>query len=109
MEGLASLHGKTGFAAARSASGPYHEDDAEWVNKVGRDGRVSIVGTNLTADLVAKFTADGNPETFNVTARTATSITGQIAGGLEAGGTLVMELKDGAGDVVDTASIDVVE
>ena len=36
-------------------------------------------------------------------------ITGQIAGGLEAGGTLVMELKDGAGDVIDTAAIDVVE
>ena len=32
----------------------------------------------------------------------------QIAGGLEVGGTLVMELKDGD-NVIDTASIDVVE
>ena len=77
--------------------------------KVSRDGQIVVLGTGFTDAVTAEFSTDGNPETFNVTARTATSITGQIAGGLEAGGTLVMELKDGAGDVIDTASIDVVE
>ena len=76
---------------------------------MSRDGQIVILGTGFTDAVTAEFSTDGTPETFNVTARTATSITGQIAGGLEAGGTLVMELRDGAGDVIDTASIDVVE
>ena len=88
---------------------PSHEDDPDWVNKVSRDGQIVIFGTGFTDAVTAEFSSDGNPETFNVTARTFTSITGQIAGGLEAGGTLVMELKDGAGDVIDTASVEVVE
>ena len=88
---------------------PGHEDDPEWANKVSRDGKIVVLGTGFTDEVTAEFSTDGNPETFNVTARTSTSITGQIAGGLEAGGTLVMELKDGAGDVIDTASVDVVE
>ena len=88
---------------------PGHEDDPEWANKVSRDGQIVILGTGFTDAVTAEFSTDGTPETFNVTARTSTSITGQIAGGLEAGGTLVMELKDGAGDVIDTAAVDVVE
>ena len=88
---------------------PGHEDDPDWVNKVSRDGQIVILGTGFTDAVTAEFSTDGTPETFNVTARTSTSITGQIAGGLEAGGTLVMEMKDGAGDVIDTASVEVVE
>ena len=87
---------------------PGHEDDPEWANKVSRDGQIVILGTGFTDAVTAEFSTDGTPETFNVTARTSTSITGQIAGGLEAGGTLVMELKDDD-NVIDTASIDVVE
>ena len=87
---------------------PGHEDDPDWTNKVSRDGQIVVLGTGFTDAVTAEFSTDGTPETFNVTARTATSITGQIAGGLEAGGTLVMELKDGD-NVIDTASIDVVE
>ena len=88
---------------------PGHEDDPDWTNKVSRDGQIVVLGTGFTDAVTAEFSTDGNPETFNVTARTSTSITGQIAGGLEAGGTLVMELKDGAGDVIDTAAVEVVE
>ena len=88
---------------------PGHEDDPDWVNKVSRDGKIVVLGTGFTDAVTAEFSTDGTPETFNVTARTSTSITGQIAGRLEAGGTLVMELKDGAGDVIDTAAVDVVE
>ena len=87
---------------------PGHEDDPDWVNKVSRDGQIVILGTGFTNAVTAEFSSDGTPETFNVTARTATSITGQIAGGLEAGGTLVMELRDGD-NVIDTASVEVVE
>ena len=86
-----------------------HEDDAEWVNKVGRDGRVSIVGTNLTADLVAKFTADGNEETFNVAEVTDTLIKGQIAGGLEYPCDLTFSLEKPDGDVVGATSVEVVD
>ena len=86
-----------------------HEDDAEWVNKVGRDGRVSIVGTNLTAELVAKFTADGNEETFNVAEVTDTLIKGQIAGGLEYPCDLTFSLEKPDGDVVGATSVDVVD
>ena len=43
-----------------------------------------------------------------MTARTATSITGQIAGGLEAG-TLSFELQKADGDVIGTATVEVVE
>jgi hypothetical protein len=87
---------------------PGHENDPGWTNKVARDGKIVVLGTGFTDAVTAEFSTDGTPETFNVTARTSTSITGQIAGGLEAGGTLVMELKDGD-NVIDTAAVEVVE
>ena len=87
---------------------PGHEDDADWANKVGRDGKIVILGTGFTDDLVPVFKTGDTPETFNVTARTATSITGQIAGGLEAG-TLSFELQKADGDVIGTAAVEVVE
>ena len=88
---------------------PGHEDDAMWANKVARDGKIVVIGAGFTDDLVAVFKTGDTPETFNVTARTATSITGQIAGGLEVGSGLAFELQKADGTVLATAAIEVVE
>ena len=86
-----------------------HEADDEWANKLARDGRVSIVGTNLTADLVATFTVGGVAETFTVAEVTDTLITGQIAGGLDYPCELEFTLAKPDSTVVGTATIEVVD
>ena len=86
-----------------------HEDDAGWVNKVGRDGRVSIWGTNLTAELVAKFTADGTPLPFNVAEVTDTLIKGQIVGGLDYPCDLTFALEKSDGTEIAATSVEVLD
>ena len=74
---------------------PGHEDDASWTNKLARDGRFAVIGTGLTDTLSVTFMNGDSEETVRIDEVTATTITGQIVGGLEIPCSLAFTLKDG--------------
>ncbi len=86
--------------------GTGHEDDPAWTNKVARNGKLSIVGANLTDDLVVSLLYAGEYETgFDVDEVTPTMITGTIADGVEPGSSYSFTLKKADGTVIGTATI----
>ena len=86
--------------------GTGHEDDPEWTNKVARNGKLSIIGANLTDDLVVSLLDAGEYETeFDVDEVTPTMITGTIADGVEPGASYSFALKKPGGTVIGTAEV----
>ena len=86
--------------------GTGHEDDPAWTGKVARNGKLSIVGTNLTDDLVVSLLYAGEYEAeFDVDEVTPTMIKGTISGGVEPGSSYSFALKKPNGTVIGTAEI----
>ena len=86
--------------------GTGHEDDEEWTNKVASDGKLSIIGTGLTDDLVISILYGGeHEETFEVDEVTSTMITGTIVGGVGSGSEFSFTLEKPDGTVIGTATI----
>ena len=86
--------------------GTGHEDDPAWTGKVARNGKLSIIGTNLTDDLVVALLYAGEYEAeFDVDEVTPTMITGTISGGVEPGSSYSFALKKPNGTVIGTAEI----
>ena len=86
--------------------GTGHEDDPAWTGKVARNGKLSIVGTNLTDDLVVSLLYAGEYEAeFDVDEVTPTMIKGTISGGVEPGASYSFALKKPNGTVIGTAEI----
>ena len=86
--------------------GTGHEDDPAWTGKVARNGKLSIIGTNLTDDLVVSLLYAGEYEAeFDVDEVTPTMITGTIADGVEPGSSYSFTLKKADGTVIGTATI----
>ena len=86
--------------------GTGHEDDPAWTGKVARNGKLSIVGTNLTDDLVVSLLYAGEYEAaFDVDEVTPTMIKGTISGGVEPGARYSFALKKPGGTVIGTAEI----
>ena len=87
--------------------GTGHEDDPAWTGKVARNGKLSIIGTNLTDDLVVSLLYAGEYEAeFDVDEVTPTMITGTIHGGVEPGASYSFALKKPNGTVIGTAEIE---
>ena len=73
---------------------------------MARNGKLSIVGANLTDDLVVSLLYAGEYETeFDVDEVTPTMITGTIADGVEPGSSYSFTLKKADGTVIGTATI----
>ena len=86
--------------------GTGHEDDPAWTGKVARNGKLSIIGTNLTDDLVVSLLYAGEYEAeFDVDEVTPTMIKGTISGGVEPGSSYSFALKKPCGTVIGTAEI----
>ena len=86
--------------------GTGHEDDPAWTGKVARNGKLSIIGANLTDDLVVSLLYSGEYETeFDVDEVTPTMITGTISGGVEPGASYSFALKKPGGTVIGTAEV----
>ncbi len=86
--------------------GTGHEDDPAWTGKVARNGKLSIIGVNLTDDLVVLLLYAGEYEAeFAVDEVTPTMITGSISGGVEPGASYSFALKKPGGTVIGTAEI----
>ena len=87
--------------------GTGHEDDPAWTGKVARNGKLSIIGTNLTDDLVVSLLYAGEYEAeFDVDEVTPTMIKGTISGGVEPGSSYSFALKKPNGTVIGTAEIE---
>ena len=87
---------------------PDHEGEEGWTNRLTLDGNASIIGTNLTDDLVISFMSDGVPLNFSVIEVTPTKITVAIQDPLEPSN-LAFSLSKADSSPVGSATVEVLE
>lgn len=85
-----------------------HEGEEGWTNRLTLDGNASIIGTDLTDDLVISFMSGDVPLNFDVIEVTPTKITLAIQDPLEPSN-LAFSLSKSDGSPVGSATVEVIE